>query len=387
MTVETGALEQAYALVETGYMPASPAALSATDGIRHLALALNHKHNRENSPAKRGTPDYIDTLPRRRTTTWNLSQIMWEPSGTPGTISNVGKFIKAGFGSNHVVSGGLSTDVSGATSATVFEVTSATGLQVGDLIAVEVGTAGSGVFEVTRITAINTLELTVEALSGTPDVGAAVVAGITYTPTSLLTESLAIYKYFNAGGYKQAAYGAIVDQLQFTFDGTREVMLAMQGPAGDFADSDFGTVQAKPASHTTVGSPVGGMTGSFYVAGSAFLTSRVVFNFNNRYLLRNNELGTSKATGLLARTDMREVTAQVTFWLEDRNLMSKANNIVRGQLRLLVGSAAGSMLAAFAKSVEFEFPDIPDGTGPIEITVEGKCLGTAGNDSLVVAEI
>lgn len=385
MTVETGALEQAYAKVETAYAVTPADSLSATDAIRHLDLSLNTKVNDEPSPEKRGTPDVAQMLPRRRTTTWNLAQALWEPSGTIGTISNLGKFLKAGFGQNHVITGGLTTTVATATSATSFTVTSATGLAIGDLIAVEIGT--TGVFQVTRVTNLVSTTVTCDALVATPTVGGDVLAGITYQPASNITESIALYKYYNGGGYKQASYGSVVDQIQVTFDGTKEVGLAIQGPGGDYADSDYGTVQAKPGSHTTVGSPVGGMVGSFYVGGNAFPVLSAQLTWQNNIVLRNSELGTSKASGILGRTNMRQVRVQVTFYLEDRRLMQAANNKTDCALRCLVGSAAGSILAMVVPRSRFEFPDIGGGVGPKELTVEGQALATNGNDQAYLAEM
>lgn len=383
-TVETGALEQSFVKLESAYSVVPADAIVASDGIRHLALALGTKLNRVPSPQKQGTPDQTQSLPRRRTSTWNLSQIMWEPSGTPGTISNVGKLLKGGFGTNHVVTGGLATTTTGVPTTTSLPVAAVTNLAIGDLIAVEV-TAGA--YEATRITNIVSLTLTVDALSAAPAAARNVYAGITYQLANNITQSFAIYKYYNAGGFKSAAYGCVVGQIQVMFDGTTEVELALQGPAGDFADSDFGTVQAKPGSQTTIGAPVGGMVGSFYVDGNAFLVTAVKASLDNKELLRNSELGTSKASGILGRADFREVTVEITFFLDDRRLMSKANAITTGELRCLVGSTPGSFLAMVCPKVEFEYPDVGSENGPKSLTVTGRAYATAGNDVIYLAEI
>lgn len=386
MTVEVGALEQAYAKVEASYAAdyaTGGTALAATDGIRHLELAINTKLNREPSPEKRGTPDQSQSLPRRRSSTWNLSSIMWEPSGTLGTPANVGKFLKAGMGAQTAPT--LTTTVASGPSATGATLTSGTGLAIGDIIIVEMP---DGTFEATRLKTVNTGTgaATWDELSAAPDVGADVWSGVNYKLASNITESLSIYKYYNAGGYEQAVFGSVVDQIQVTFDGTTEALLALQGPGGVYADSDFGTVQAKPASHTTVGSPVGGMVGTFLVGATAFPVLSVVLNINNQILLRNAELGTSQASGILGRANLREVTVQVTFYLEDRNLMAKANAITQAVLRCMTGSTVGSRLALVAPKVEFEFPDIGNEIGPKEVTIEGRCYATDGNDQVFLAE-
>lgn len=387
MTIETGALEQAYAKVESSFAASAASggeALSATDGIRHLELSLSSKKNREDSPEKRGTPDVQQRLPRRQTTNWNLSSIMWEPSGTLGTISNVGKFIKAGFGANHVLS--LATTVAASPLATGCTLTDGTGVAVGDLAAVEVT---AGVFEVTRITSVAGADVTWDTLSAAPSVAADVLIGITYKLASNLTESLSIYKYYNAGGFKQAAFGSVVNQLQVNFDGTREVLLAIQGPSARYADGSTGggTIQAKPGSHTTVGSPASGLIGNFYVDGNAFLVIAAQVTMDNAIELRNKELGTQWASGIAGRGALRKVNVSVTFYLEDTRLIGMANSITTGALRCIVGQTSGNIVAAVLPKVEFEIPDIGNEIGPKEITVEGTALATSGNDQLYLAEI
>src|SRR5689334_914332 len=107
MTIENGLLEQAYVDEEASYNPTVVGTLVAGDGIRHLELSLTKKNNREPSPEKRGTPDASQSLPRRITQGFDLSSIMWEPSGTLGTMSNIGKLIEGGMGASHTIATGL----------------------------------------------------------------------------------------------------------------------------------------------------------------------------------------------------------------------------------------------------------------------------------------
>lgn len=390
MTIEVGALEQAYAKIETSYAldaASGGETLSATDAIRHLELSITSKKNRDASPQKRGTPDEAQSMARRQTQAFNLSSIMWEPSGTLGTISNIGKFFQAGMGTKHAISGGLSTTVSASPSPTTtgFTVASATNLAVGDLFAV----VTSNGTEVSRVKTLATAAITCDALSAAPASGAAFLAGITYQLASSLASTLALYKFYNAGGHAQAVFGAVVDQFTVTFDGTKEVMAAFSGPAGRYADlsTGGGTIQSKPGSHTTVGAGASGMVGNFYVDGNAFLVIAAKIQVNNNLELRNKELGTAWATGVAGRTNNRKIKVSVTFYLEDTNLIGKANSVTRGVLRLIVGSTSGSIVAAVMPSVEFEIPDIGGEIGPKEVTVEGMCYATAGNDGLYLAEM
>lgn len=386
MTIETGALEQGYVKLETAYNVVPADALAGTDGIRILTLSLSGKKNREPSPQKRGTPDRQASLPRRESASWNLSEIMWEPSGTLGTISNVGKLIKGGFGSNHVLS--LTTTVSAAPSPTVTTATlgSVTGIQVGDLI---VFTVASGARrEVTRIATLpGGAAVTFDPLSVAPDSTGAAVVGITYSLASNITDSFAIYKYHNAGGFKEAVYGSVVDQIQVMLDGTKEVTLALSGPGARYGNAAGGaTVQTKPATHVTVGNPAGGMVGNFYVDGTAFLVTSAKVSINNQLALRNKDLGTSFAAGIGGRSNLRDVTVEVTFFMEDTNLIGKAHSVTKGELRCIIGNTNGSMLLVVVPSVEFEIPDIPSDIGLKEVTITGVAYAVNGNDQVILGE-
>lgn len=385
MTIETGALEQGYAKVETAFGVVPADVLAAGDGIRILQLALSSRLNREASPEKRGTPDRAQSLPRRKTSTYNLSEIHWEPSGTLGTISNVGKFIKAGMGAAHSLSLATTVAAMPAATTTTATVVSAAGVQIGDLA---VFTVAAGVRrEITRITGVAGAALTFDALSVAPDVPGAVVVGITFNLASTITESLAIYKYYNAGNFKQAVYGGVIDQIQVMFDGTKEAALAFQGPAANYGDSAGGAaVQAKPGAHTTVGSPVGGMIGNFYVGGTAFLVSAVKVSANNQLVLRNKELGTAFASGIGGRNNLRDIDVEITFFLEDTNLIGKAHSVTKGLLRCIVGDTNGSIVGMVLPSVEFEVPDVPGDIGLKEITITGKAYAILGNDQMYLAE-
>lgn len=500
MTIESGALEQSYAKVETSYLVTPADALSATDGIRHLDLSVESKKNREASPEKRGTPDEAQSLPRRQTSTFNLASVMWEPSGTLGTESNVAKFLKAGFGDQDTLTLDTTVRAAPAPSATAASLVNVTGLEVGDLIAFTVGVGArkeltkvktisiaepsilpaapaaalagapgnvddglhnyrvvyvrplgdSQAGTITPLTVVNKLAdgqvsltgivagpvgttarkvfrtkvadplayfllttipdnvttiftdnvadaglgaalvepaITFDALSAAPDAPGGAISGVTFKLANNVTESFAVYKYYNGGGFKQAVYGAVVDKIDVMFDGTKEVLLAISGPAGDYADSTYGTVQAKPAAHTTVGAPASGMIGNFYVDTAAFLVISAKLTIENAIELRNKELGTSKATGIAGRTNLRKVKVSVTCYLEDTNLLTKANAVTVGELRILIGQTKGSMVAALLPKVEFEIPSVGNEIGPKEITFEGIAYATSGNDQVFLGEL
>lgn len=386
MTIENGLLEQSYVDEEASFNPTVVGTVVAGDAIRHLELTLTKKLNREASPEKRGTPDASQSLPRRPTQGFDLSSIMWEPSGTLGTMSNVGKLIEGGMGAAHTIAAGLATTVSASTTSTA-TVASGTGLAVGDLIVFTVATGARR--EITKLLTVAGTSLTFYPLTVAPDIPGAAVSGITYGFANNITKSYAIYKYYNAGGFKQATYGSTVTRIQAVFDGTREVMLSIQGPAAAYADSSTGggTVQVKPASHTTIGAPASGLVGNFNVDGNAFPVISVTITMDNAIELRNKELGTSVASGIAGRTAQRAVGVSITFYLEDTRLIGMAHSVTTGVLRLLVGNVNGSMVGAVLPKVEFEVPDIGSEVGPKEITIEGIGYAVVGNDALTFAEI
>jgi hypothetical protein len=388
MTIETGALEQGYAKVEASYNVVPADALAGSDGIRILQLALTGKMNREPSPEKRGTPDRSQSLPRRQTAGWNLSSIMWEPSGTLGTISNVGKFLKAGMGSNHVLSLDTTVEANPAPTTTGCTLTSAAGVAPGDLAVFNVGSGATLHREVTKVATVVGAAITFDALSAAPAVPGKATVGITYSFSNTLTESLAIYKYYNAGNFKEAVYGCVVDKMVINIDGTKEVLLSLSGPGARYGTGVGGaTVQAKPLTHVTVGAPLGGMVGNFYVGGTAFLVSGLKATVDNQAVLRNKELGVAYASGIAGRSGAREVGLEITCFLEDTNLIAKAQAVTKGELRCIVGDTNGSMLLLVAPSVEFEIPEIPAGdNGPKEITIQGVGYAVSGNDALVLGE-
>lgn len=382
MTIETGALEQMYAKEEVTYR--TPPVLAATDGNRHLELSVTSKKNREPSPEKRGTPDESQSLPRRQTSAFDLSSIMWEPSGTLGVNSDVGKFFEGGMGAKTTPNKNTTVAAMPAPTTTSATLISGAGLAVGDIIIVTVGAGARR--EATRIKTIATNDITFDLLSAAPDVPGAVVSGVNYKLANNITKSYSIFKYYNAGNFKQAVYGSVVNRIQASFDGTKEVMLAISGPSGEYADSTVGVVQAKPGSHTTVGSPASGLVGNFYVDGVAFLVIAAQVTVDNAIELRNKELGTSLASGIAGRANLRKVNLSVTFYLEDTNLLGKANAVTHAVLRCVVGQTNGSMVAFVCPNVEFEIPDVGNEIGPKELTIEGVAYAVNGNDQVVFNE-
>lgn len=377
MTIESGALEQAYAKAEGSY--GTLATPSSTDAIRHLELALQYKMNRERSPQKRGTPDHASSLPRRITAGFDLSSALWEPSGTLGTASYFGPLLKAAFGTQTTPN--LATTAASSASTTGVTLTSGSGLAVGDTAIVTVGTGARR--EATRLKSVAGAAVTFDALSAAPDVPGAFVSGVNYKFATTLAESLSIFLFHTGGGYKEAVQGAIVDKVEFVFDGTKEATIKFSGPAKTRVRTGF----SQPGAHTTVGSPIGGLVGNFYLDGTAFLISNLTVTLSNGEELRNNELGTSTASGHMRGAARRTVEASCAFYLEDTTVIANAEAVTRNVIRAVVGNTNGSMLAAVLPAVEWEVPDTPTSDGPKIVTASGIAYASsAGNDSLFIGE-
>jgi len=383
MTIETTLLEQAYVKEESGY--GTLATPGATDAFRHQELSLDKKLNREPSPEKRGTPDRAQSLPRASDTNWELGSAYWEPSGTLGTQSYLSPFLKNGFGTRTAPA--LATTVNGTPSPTATGCTliADTGLAVGDLI---VFTVASGARrEITRIKTKAGLAITYDALSAAPDTPGAAVSGVNYKLASTHGTSLSIFKYHTAGGFKEAVSGAIVTGMTFLFDGSKEVGVKLRGPGKNRITG--ASVPAIPGAFTTVGSPASGLVGNFYVDGAAFLVLRAEVTVESNSQIRRGEIGTAGlGTGVIDHADFRNVTVSVSFYLEDTNLLTKADAITTAVLRLLVGDANGAMVGVVLPRVEFEIPALPASGGPKVVTIEGTAYSPgSGNDQAYAAEI
>ncbi len=350
----------------------------AADGIRHNELQLTGKLNREPSPQKRATPGTAASLPRRKTAAWNLGSALWEPSGVLGTASYLGRLLKAAFGTQTLPA--LNTTCAAGGSTTGCTLIAVGTLAIGDCIVLTVGAGARR--EITRVkTMPGGMAITYDAISAAPDNPGAAVSGVNYKFASTILDTLTICLFHTGGGFQQAVTGCIVDKVELLFDGTREVQVRMSGPGREYTRTGFN----QPGTHTTSGSPASGLVGNFYVDGAAFLISQATIAFENAEAQRNNELGTSYASGHM-RGGKRKVTASCSFYLEDTAIIAAAEGTTTQALRLLVGQTNGAMVGIVAPKVEWEIPDVPTGDGPKIITASGVAYETDGNDELFATE-
>lgn len=378
-TIESGNLEQGYMKVEDPY--ATLATPESTDAIRHFGLGIELNLNREASPAKYGTPGVRQMLPRRRSVNWTLRPTHWEPSSTLGTPGYFGAALKAALGASHAAALATTFVADPAASSTGGTLTSATGLAVSDVGVATMASAARR--EITRVKTLATAAITFDALSGTPDTPGAFVSGVTYKLTSQITESLSIFLFHTGGGKKQAAKGALVNQVEIVFDGNGEVMISMSGPAADRLFTGFD----QPGAHTTVGEPVSGLVGNLYLDGTALLVQKATIRLTNGLELRNSELGTAIATGYMRGASKREVSVEVVYYFDHTDLISTSEAFGSDVLRLLAGNVNGKMVGAVMPKIEWAATSVPDADGPKVLTQTGRGLETSGNDELFLAEI
>lgn len=379
MTIESGALEQAYAKVESAYgtLP-TPA---STDAIRQSGLALEMNLNREPSKTKLGTPGYRRTLPRMKSASWSLRPTHWEPSGSLGTGSYFSAMIKAGMGASNVAALSTTVEASPSPSATGCTLTDDTDLQVTDVGVFTVATGARK--EVTRIKTLASAAVTFDALSAAPDSTGGFVSGVSYTLASLISESLGIFLFHTGGGKKQAVVGALVDTIEMTFQGNGEAMIAMGGPAANKLWTGF----TQPAAHTSVGDPASGLVGNLYLDGSVFLVQKAVIRLSNALELREGELGVATASGFMRGAEKRTVNVEVSYFFDNQDIIDAAEAVTTDALRVLVGNTAGEMVGAVCPVVEWMAGNVPDADGPKVITQTGRALETSGNDELFVGEM
>jgi hypothetical protein len=378
-TISSGNLTRLFVSAESTYGTLPTPANS--DAVDTLGVVFTPKLNRVASPARRGTPGVAQMLPRRSTVDWKINPSMWEPSGTVGTASYFAALLKAGFGSQTLP--GLSTTVNDdAASTTGATLTSAEGLAEDDLMTFDV--ASGARTEITRVTGIDTLDVTFDALSVAPDDEGDAVAGVTYKLATSISQTLSLFLFHEDSGKKEAVSGGIVNEMTFQFDGTTEVQVSFSGPGKELVRTGF----SEPSSFAPTGTPVSGVdVGNLYMGGSAFLIRKASVTINNGIELRNSELGTSHPTGYFRGANRRSVKVTVEYYFDDDTLISKAETLTTAEARLLVGATAGKRVGMVIPKIEWEMPEFGDAASGIVLSQDGVALETDGNDEVFAAEL
>lgn len=141
-----------------------------------------------------------------------------------------------------------------------------------------------------------------------------------------------------------------------------------------------------PVSATTTGDIIPVIVGSFTVGGSTVLITSGSFDVDQKVAMRNDEFATASASGF-RHPEFRDVTCSFDLYFR-KGAASWLNDAKRfGTLAVeaVLGNTAGSIVTVSAPTVEFDIPsvDVPD-NDECTLTLNGKCLGSSGEDELTV---
>ncbi len=382
---QIGRKGRVYAAVEATYGVAP--GLAATDAVRHLNVSLNRKQrNRVNAPTRHVHPSQVYRRTRRGTADWIVGGEFF-PAGVLNTLPDHSDFLEHGIGTKTNVTLGTTVSATPAPTATVFTVASVTGLVVRDAILINIAAGPSAGKYVRWISAIDTLQLTIEpALPAAPAAGDAVKGCITYKPATDLAKSLNIGHYLESISFQ--GYGAVVDQLRITFDANNEVMWEASGPMMKRTKNGDAGHTPDPATFTVVGTtPPSGLTGELTFNGTEEDYLRAEFAISNAMALDNYAAGTSLARAFY-RKGKRAVTVGVDSMVSDDVTMLTAADL-NGDATVLVqsGDTEGSIIAVYCPIVELEELDhAGDSDEELNWKYSGLAKATiAGNNEIYVA--
>jgi len=360
--------------------------LAATDAFRHLDIGFRYNLNRSNSLEKKGTPGLSNRFSRHIEAGFDLRSAYLSPSGTIQTAPEAKAILKNSFGAEVV--GTLSTTVASGGAVGGATLTSATGLNVGDVVLINC-TGGSFPGRYARF---------IKSISGAavtwgPDLPQApanadtVKQGVTYKLANDIPKSLTLARYLPDVSYELK--GAVVEKLQLMFDGNDEVKIAASGPA----QVQTRPAQAQPGAFTTVGQPVTGISGYFYLDGTAFKITKANIEVNNLLELINDSYGNDRAESYY-RGGRRDVTFSLDARLtDDQAAYAAAEAASDTTLMIQAGKTEGAIIAVYAPRAEFDIPDVPDDDGAIRLSYRGACketllglngAGFVGNDELIL---
>lgn len=349
----------------------------ATDAFKTTKpIKFNAKIDRRNRMDNRNTRDYLERITGVTTVGWDCEAYVL-PSGTAGTVPNIGKFLTNGFGKETIV---------GATSVTY----ATTNLQaMGSLTltqnmnnVVQETAAGAWVESIgLKVSGKDEPKITLSggaakyALTGTTT-SAGIVAGsattMTFTdPAAMQLGSVFVVNTDAGTGYTVTIYNATTGAATFT-------------PAAVTGWANLATITPAVPTETTVGSPLSFTLGSMTLDGVAI----PVIDFdcsvkNNIKPIGIDEAFNTNATDYIPNDrdvkgsfNLRGKKDQILNWGKRWNLTTRA-------LVLVLGSVAGKKLTINIPTAEIEFspvniPDVDEITMPFPFTA----LGNAGEDAM-----
>ena len=149
---------------------------------------------------------------------------------------------------------------------------------------------------------------------------------------------------------------------------------------------DESAVVPLPVSATTSGDVIPVIVGTVQIGTPEILITGCTFDVDQKVALRNDEFGSASARGH-RHPEFRDVTCSLDLYFEKAaaKWLNDAKRFTAQDIEVNLGDTDGYKLEIDADQVEFDIPNItvPD-TGECTITLSGRCLGSSGEDELVV---
>lgn len=141
-----------------------------------------------------------------------------------------------------------------------------------------------------------------------------------------------------------------------------------------------------PLTATTAGDVIPVIAGNVKINNSTIYITGCGFDVDQKVALRNDEFGTVSARGF-RHPEFREVTCSLDLYFEKdaAKWLNDAKRFTAQDIEVNLGDTEGYKMEIDVNQVEFDIPkvDVPD-TGECTIALTGKCLGSSGEDELVV---
>jgi len=215
----------------------------------------------------------------------------------------------------------------------------------------------------------------------------------------LLAEpSISLSIFNDVGPHREAICGAVPSKWSFKFGGGDEPKVTFSGEAKDHylcgstlnaqvaSQSSGAAVVPLPLTPTTIGNVIPVIVGNVKIGTPEILITGCSFDVDQKVGLRNDEFGSESASGF-RHPDFREVTCSLDLYFKKNaaKWLNDAKRFTAQDIEVNLGDTEGYKMEIDANQVEFEIPniDVPD-SDECTISLAGKCLGSAGEDEIVV---
>jgi hypothetical protein len=335
--------------------------------------------------------DILQTFPGKESCDWAIdSDLIPAGAGTP-TKPDMDLFFEAHMGLVHAATAHTTTAAgsSGVTLNLTAGGGAASGIQIGDLIAVDVSSAAG--YEVRQVTNIVTDVVTVDrAFTTDPAAARTVKVGVTFRWSSTALITLHLWEYLLGDNFRHKSGGCAVRNMELACD------FSGASPVGTVKFSGEGQ---QIATHSTarptpvyVGSPVVPTKSYAYIGATKACVIQANVTSDNGLVLRNNQSCALVADGVKrtendgGRFAVNQMLKLLLTTTGSDVYFDNAAALTAYDIIVQIGVTPGSIVAWRTKNFR---PDVPvseqDGEASLDLT--GRCYGSAGDDSLVVAFI